>query len=103
MGPLTLYVGNSMELQLANLVDSGGGAVAGASVEATIYEADGTTQVTGTAWPVAMPYSGGVYTASLPPDLGVVAGYAYRVQVVATLGNAKLKEVVTVQAKTRTG
>ena len=98
---IALYVDNTSEIVLSVLTDSSGSAISGAAVNATLYEADGTTTVTGQSWPVALSESAGEYVAQLPATLNVISGKIYYVNVIATYGGAKMDKTLTVRAEKR--
>lgn len=81
---LTLLIGNSNVLELRTLVNSVTGAYdAGATVSVTLYEADGTTEVTGQSWPASLSHvvespETGKYRVTLDSTLAVSENRLYR-------------------------
>lgn len=91
----TLLINNDMQVKFADrgrLEDESGNAITGATVEITLYEADGTTEVTGVTWPITMAESGddGEYFGVLPADAEVSVGNTYIMVIsVETAGGTK--------------
>ena len=103
----TLYVGNDMRLALqgrGRLEDENGNPVTGATVEATLYSLDQSTEVGGVTWPVALTEGSedGEYFGILPAEAEVEAGkdYFLNIDVVAP-GDAKAKWMQKVRAAYR--
>ena len=88
MKDIILYKDNDQKLVIKGndkLKDQKGDAIVGADVKATMYEYDGTTEVSGITWPLNLTDLGsGEYEASLPHTIGVEAGNHYFLKVVAT-------------------
>mgnify|MGYP000754129350 CR=1 FL=1 len=102
----TLYVGNDMRLVLqgrGRLKDERGSPVTGATVEATLYEAGGVTEVEGVDWPITLTESGedGEYSGIIPtPDADVSVNKSYVLTITATApggARAAWRESVDVQ------
>ena len=98
---ISLYLSNSMTLSLTGLADDTGAAVTTATVEATVFDTDATTELPGVAWPLSMPYASGAYSAQLPANLQVVEGDIYFVAIKATAGSAVFSEELWVRAEKR--
>lgn len=98
-----LYVNNDHVIEIQGLRDADGTLIAGASASATLYEADGQTEVTGVTWPLALVYTGsrGVYRAELPAAVGVVDGRRYRLKLSAVYVGKTFEVTRTVRAEER--
>lgn len=86
---INLYGGsNSLDIEIRGLKNSvSGDYIVDAIVTATIYEEDGTTEVSGVTWPVSMSYiaaSNGNYSGTVDSDSEIVIGSKYKVVVSAT-------------------
>lgn len=81
----TLFLNNDHIIELDGLQDANGSFVAGASVQATLYESDGVTEVTGVAWPLTLTYQGqrGRYAGELPAAVGIVDKGRYKLKLEA--------------------
>ena len=107
-----LLVGNDMRLVLqgrGRLKDENGDPVSGATVKATLYEpdytSDGETEVSGVTWPVILSEGDeeGEYSGVIPADADIQAGKRYYLEIKATTpGNAKGKWRGNVLAENRT-
>lgn len=85
---INLYSGNNtVEILLEGLKDTSAGTyINDATVTATIYESDGTTEVTGETWPVTLDYvsgSNGNYLGAVSADSIIVACTKYKIKVLA--------------------
>lgn len=83
---LTWAEGSDNVVQLSGLADTvTGDPIVDAVVAVTIYDGAGA-EVSGAAWPVAMPYvlADGVYRVTLPYTVGVVGPATYTQRIVAT-------------------
>lgn len=100
-----LYIGNDMLLQLSGdgkLTDEDGTAVTGATVEATVYKADGETEVSGITWPLTLTEGDdGEYSATIQDDIEVTEGQNYVIKITATKGNADAKWFLNAIARKR--
>lgn len=87
MATLTLYVDTDHALSVSGLQGSGGDYVNNATVQATVYESDGTTEVSGQSWPVTLDYQAGTdgnYSGVIDNAANLVDGAYYQVVVTAT-------------------
>lgn len=79
---MSLFVGTDMKVEVTGLADQDGNPVTGASVKATVFEADGETKVTGVTWPVTLgDDDGGDYSGIIDGALGVSVDKLYWVLV----------------------
>lgn len=103
----TLFVNNSHLLTVQGLKNGEGEFVRdGATVEATLYEPDGQTEVTGASWPVVLTYvsgSNGDYVGDMPAGVEVEAGGRYQLRVTAEVSGRRFEVTRTVKAETRYG
>ncbi|HKJ74726.1 MAG TPA: hypothetical protein VKA19_11470 [Alphaproteobacteria bacterium] len=84
---MTLWVGNDLILSVSSLTDQDQQAVTGATLRATVYESDETTEVSGVTWPLALSDDGaGDYSATIPDTADLVVGNDYFVVVTASKG-----------------
>lgn len=80
-----IYIDNDHTVTLSALKDEDDAAVTSATVNMTLYEWDGVTEVSGVSWPVTLSHTAsGTYTGSLSSSAAVVRGQRYRLKVVAT-------------------
>lgn len=100
-----LYVNNDHVVEIQGLRDADGKLIAGASASATLYEADGVTEVAGITWPLALAYTGsrGVYRGELGAAVNVVAGRRYKLKLNAIYVGKTFEVVRTVVADIRNG
>lgn len=87
MAQVDLLVGTDQNLTVTGLKQPDGTFLNSATVEATIYEADGVTEVTGQSWPLTLSYqaaSDGEYKGVINDTLNVVVGNYYYILVTAT-------------------
>jgi len=100
-----LYVNNDHVVELQGLRDDAGSLLSGATAEATLYESDGTTEVTGVTWPLALVYAGsrGIYRAVLSEAVDVVDGRRYELKITATYAGRRLEVRRHVRIETRYG
>lgn len=98
-----LYVNNDHVIEIQGLRDADGTLIAGATASATLYEADGQTEVAGVTWPLPMTYTGakGVYRAELPAAVAVVDGRRYRLKLTAEYVGKQFEVTRTVRAEER--
>jgi hypothetical protein len=100
-----LYIDNDMQLSFEGdnkLTNADGVSITSATVEVTVYESDGTTEVDGTTWPISFTNNGdGEYEAVLPSDIELVEDNIYVVKIVAEAGSADASWVSEVKAKYR--
>lgn len=94
---INLYAGNnSIEVLLEGLKNASSGSyINDATVTVTIYESDGTTEVTGVSWPVTMTYvtsSNGNYRGIVSADSNIVACTKYKIKISATDSNSNKGE-----------
>lgn len=86
---MALYVGNDMVITVAGLTDQAGAAVTSATVEATLFESDAATEVTGITWPVTLSHDGsGTYSGVMDKAAAVTLGAIYWLRVDAVAGSA---------------
>lgn len=79
-----IFVGNDMRVYARGLKDASGLLMTGATVQATLYESDGVTEVSGQTWPLSMvEVSDGNYEATLAKEANVTADTQYEVKVTA--------------------
>jgi len=99
----TLYVNNDHRVELQGLRDSEGVLLSGAAAEATLYAADGTTEVLGQVWPLEMVYTGsrGTYRAVLSSVLAIVDGGRYKMKLKASYIGKTYEVWRTVKAEVR--
>lgn len=86
---INLYEGNnSLQAEITGLqLKADQSFVNDATVNVTIYEEDGTTQVTGVSWPISMDYvaaSDGIYRGIISHTSNIVNRSKYKVVVSAT-------------------
>jgi hypothetical protein len=82
---MTLYVGTDLLLQVSGLKDQDDNAVTGATVEATVFESDASTEVSGVTWPVTLSDDGGGdYSAVLEDTMALDNGRLYWIKVEIT-------------------
>lgn len=75
---LTIAIGNSNVAILSGVKNALGEVDDGATMAITLYENDGTTEVTGQLWPASMYNEpGGTYAATLEDDLNLSLNYTY--------------------------
>jgi len=104
----TLWVDNDMLLTLqgkGRLEDASDNPITGATVEATLYESGGQTEVSGVVWPITLSAGSkdGEYSGTLPASAEVTAGSHYTLEITAEApGGARAKWWQTVQAEHRT-
>lgn len=98
-----LYVDNDHHIRLFDLRDSDGTGITGATVQATLYESDGVTEVTGVVWPLSLAYDADerAYVGELPAALEVVSGRRYKLNVTAVAVGKQLSVTRTVRAEVR--
>lgn len=100
-----LYVNNDMVISFegsGKLTNSNDVAITNATVEVTIYESDGTTEVSGATWPITFTHNGdGEYEATLPNDMEITAGTIYYVKITAVVGGTDAEWTGFVKAKER--
>lgn len=101
----TLYVGNDMLLEVADLKDDVTGEhLNAATVTVTLKDSAGVN-VTGETWPLALAYvtsSNGVYRATLKDTLSLTANARYVATVIADAGSGKRAQwELDVVARTR--
>jgi len=99
----TLYVNNDHVLQLRGLRDAGGALITGAAAEATLYEADGTTEVAGITWPLSLTStaSPGAYEAPLSSAVSLEPCGRYKLKLRATYIGQVYEATRTVTAEIR--
>lgn len=89
------YINSDQLLSVDGLSDPVTGAyVNNASVTATMYEADGVTEVQGVTWPLTVSYvssSNGNYNGVLDDSRVLVEGNLYWIEVEADAGNDLIK------------
>ena len=79
---MSLFVGTDMVVEVEALADQDGNPVTGASVKATVLEADGETEVTGVTWPVTLgDEGGGDYSGVIDDAVNITVGKVYWVRV----------------------
>lgn len=87
---MKLFVDTDLSLVLEKLTDQDNTKLSGATVEATIYELDGTTEVGGVTWPITLSeLEAGKYEGTIPWEADLKAGHSYEVVVTAEQGGAK--------------
>ena len=99
-----LYVNNDHLIELQGLRDSDGKLLSGAAAEATLYEADGVTEVGGQSWPLVLAYTGslGTYRAALSAAVELVGNGRYKMKIKASYVGKVYEAVRTVNARVRT-
>ena len=86
---MALYINTDMLLEVNDLKDQDGNAVTGATVEATVYERDGETEVEGMTFPVSLSDDGsGNYSVTLEDTLELTLGNVYLIKVDIAGGGA---------------
>lgn len=98
-----LYLNNDHLVSIHSLRDAQGNAVAGATATATLYEADGTTEVQGVSWPITLVYQGhcGDYQGEVPASVTLVPGRRYKMKITAISVGKQFEVLRTVVAKIR--
>ena len=101
-----LYIGNDMLLELAGsgmLVDQQGNPVTGATVEATIFEADGVTEVEGITWPLTLVEGAiaGEYSVIIQSEVEIEADKKYIIKITAAKGDVNSTWIMQTKAKNR--
>lgn len=98
-----LYVNNDHVVEIQGLRDADGKALSAADVEATLYESDGETEVTGVAWPLPLLYQGppGVYQGELTNAVAVVPGRRYVLKLSAVYVGKRFEATRHVRAEVR--
>lgn len=80
-----IYLDNDMVLELAALKDESGTAVTSATVEATLYERDKSTEIGGETWPITLTHqSDGTYRGDLTRAIEVTEGQVVWAKVTGT-------------------
>ena len=94
---LTIAIGNSNTAVLSGVKNGLNGIVDdGATIAITLYESDGTTEVTGQLWPASMynePDMGGLYAATLEDDLDLLLNHKYIADVAGTGSNGEVLRI----------
>lgn len=85
----TIYIDNDMYISLergGRLKDENGNYITGATVEVTLYEADGSTEVGGISWPIVLDEGSedGEYFGVIPSEAEIEAGERYFLDIKAT-------------------
>jgi hypothetical protein len=95
---LEIWIGNTNIAQMTGVINGLTGEFDdGASLNITLYESDGTTPVTPQSWPTQMfNEPGGVYNATLDPDLDLSLNHTY-IAVVDGTGGGGGGEVMHVE------
>ena len=98
-----LYVNTDHVIELQGLRDSEGKLLSGAAAEATLYAADGVTEVGGQVWPLTLAYTGGkgTYRAALSAAIEVVSGGRYKMKLKASYVGKTYEAVRTVNVRVR--
>lgn len=98
-----LYVGNDHVVEVQGLRDADGQVIPSASVQATLYESDKTTEVSGVSWPLVLTYEGsrGNYRGELSSNVGIVEGRRYAMKLTATYVDKTYEVYRTVKARLR--
>lgn len=87
---MTLYVGNDHRIEITDLKDDDDNVITGATVTATVFESDGTTEVSGVSWPITLSDEGsGTYGATLSADVNIKENTRYIVNIKAVSGNTE--------------
>jgi hypothetical protein len=98
-----IYLGNDHLITVTALRDSDGVLVTGGTVQATLLESDGATEVTGLAWPITLSEVGaGTYKTIMDKAVVLLRGSRYLLRVVAAEGTVDARWDITVQARHRT-
>lgn len=86
-----LFAGNNSHvLRVDNVTDKDKNVILDATVSATLYKNDGTTEVSGYTWPVNLPHVlDGLYEGILPADVPIVVGELYVLKIVAQKGTTQ--------------
>lgn len=88
----TLYLGNDMLLEVANLRDQATGEYLNAATVTVSLENSEGVPVVGESWPLAMTYitaSNGTYRAILRDTLTLASGARYVAEVIADAGEGR--------------
>lgn len=95
-----LLVGNDHVVVLKELRDDNGNFISGATVEATLFLADGVTAATGASWPVSLPYTGtkGTYSQAIPTGVVLQDNKRYVLKVTATYVGRKFEQELVLRA-----
>jgi len=98
-----LYINNDHVIEIQGLRDGDGKMISGAAATATLYEADGVTEVAGQVWPLALVYTGskGIYRGGLSRSVAVSDNHRYIMQLSANYVGKQFEVTRIVQAKTR--
>lgn len=99
-----LFIGNDHLVTLSGLKDQDGAAITSATVQATLYERDRSTEVAGVTWPLALTHvADGAYEAQLPESVGVLLNRTYALKVAASVGEANYESWLDVYTERRSG
>jgi len=99
---MTLWVDADNLLEYNGLEDQDGNTVTDATVTATVFESDQTTEVGGQTWPATLNGDGnGNYSAILEDTMELVAGNRYWVDITAEGGGADDRRLKLETAKYR--
>jgi len=85
-----------------DLVDQLGQVQTGATMQATVYEADGATPIGGVSWPVLGVHSAnpdGRYVAVLPSVMQLTEDAVYKIEVVMSVGAVTLTQRINAVAE----
>lgn len=89
---MSLLVNNDMRLEVLDLTDEDGNLVTGATVQATLFQADRSTQVAGFSQPVTLSDDGGGdYSGTIPDTADLTVGQMYWIKITADDGVRKLE------------
>ncbi len=87
---MILWIDTDNLLSLTDLRDQDGNAVEGASVNATLYEPDRSTEVGGQTWPLALSDDGGGnYSGVIEDTVNIEVGKVYWILVEIDGGGAQ--------------
>lgn len=89
---MALYVDTDNNVSLTGLNNDDGSYVNNATVRATVYEANGSTEVSGQSWPVTLNYQSGTdgnYSGVIDDAASLVDGAYYWVEITAEHGATK--------------
>lgn len=97
-----LGVGSTNLVEVLDLTDQLGQVQTGATMETTVYEADGVTEIGGVMWPVLGVHSNnppGRYVSTVPSVAQLTEDSLYKVEVVTTVGAVILRSRVNAVAE----
>lgn len=81
---MALYINSDNLIEMKDLQDQDGNALTGATVNATVYESDATTEVSGQSWPITLTDDGGGDYSGVLEDtmeLTLYSGYWVKLEI----------------------